>query len=85
MLFAMALPGCLMAQMREGGYQALKADKENTVTAISVNVVPLGNGILYFHEGGDPRKPLSGPYRITVNRREYCTGNFKKGFVDGDW
>ncbi|MDR2916714.1 MAG: hypothetical protein LBV74_18115 [Tannerella sp.] len=86
LLFVIALSGCeyLSAQMREGSYQALKTSKENTVETVPVHVVPLGNGLFHFNEG-DPRKPLEGTYRFTVNRVEYHIGNFKKGFADGDW
>lgn len=83
-LFFLALPGAMAAQIRDGSYQALKTGAENIVEAITVKVVPLGNGVLHFHEG-DPRNPLNGLYRITPNRSEYRTGNFKKGIVDGEW
>lgn len=83
-LFILLLPGSIMAQIREGSYQAFKIDKDNTVETITVNVVPLGNGMMHFHEG-DPRKPLIGNYRIMRTKYGYYTGNFKKGTLDGDW
>lgn len=83
-LLLLAISGSVMAQMRDGSYQAFKIDKDNTVETINVKVVPLGNGVMHFHQD-DPRKPLIGLYRIMPNRREYSTGNFKKGIVDGNW
>lgn len=84
LLLFLLCPLPLTAQMRDGSYQALKTGRENTVETVTVNVIPLGNGVMHFHEG-DPRRPLNGSYRINVNRREYRRGSFKKGIVDGEW
>lgn len=83
-LILLGLCSPLAAQMRDGTYQSQKTGRENTVETITVNVIPLGNGVMHFHES-DPRKPLTGRFRITVNRREYYTGSLQKGIAHGDW
>lgn len=83
-LLILALPATIAAQIRDGSYKALKTGSGDAVETITVKVVPLGNGVLHFHEG-DPRNPLTGTYRIILSRSEHRTGNFKKGLADGDW
>lgn len=74
-----------MAQVDDDrSYKGIRIDgKSDGGEIITVNVLPLGNGILYFRDGG--RTPLDGTYRLIVHENMYYIGTISKGLANGDW
>ena len=73
----------VIAQVKDGTYQATKED--NPTGIIEITVTSLGNGTTLYTERAD-YKPLNGSYHFEIHgNRRHISGNFVKGLPEGEW
>lgn len=88
LLLTFAAP--LLAQIDDDkSYQGFRVEKgaENVPAdgeLLTIAILPLGNGILYFRSGKD-NTPLTGTYRFIIHNKRYVIGDIVKGLAHGNW
>ena len=92
-IISAAVVGCgstVSAQLAddEKSYEAFKIEKGQTGLAggemVTISPLPLGNGVIFFRNGRD-NTPLSGTYRLMIDRSRHAIADFVKGLAHGDW